>query len=73
MNNNTEETIFVGIFIRLSTEAIIRIIDFRSEIKEKLLTFFLKFNKKSRPKQVLSEFNLSTRMVLNDNNEYVFR
>jgi hypothetical protein len=73
MNNNTEETILVGIFIRLSTEAIIRIIDFRSDIKEKLLTFFLNFNKKSRRKQDSSEFNLSTRMVLNDNNEYVFR
>ena len=73
MNNNTEETILVGIFIRLSTEAIIRIIDFRSDIKEKLLTFFLNFNKKSRRKQDSSEFNLSIRMVLNDNNEYVFR
>ena len=72
--NNLEEIILVGIFIRLSTEAIIRVIDSRGEIKEKLTSFLMKLNnKKSRPKVDLSEFNLSTRMVLNDNNEYVFR
>lgn len=73
--NNIEETILVGIFIRLSTDAIIRVIDYGSEIKEKLLTSFLmKFNKKSRRKQDPNNlFNLNTQMVLNDNNEYVFR
>jgi len=65
--------IIYGILGGLLTEAIIRVIDSRSEIKEKLLTFFLNFDKKSRRKQDSSEFNLSTRMVLNDNNEYVFR
>ena len=44
------------------------------EIKEKLLTFLMKFNKKSRPKQDPNNlFNLNTQMVLNDNNEYVCR
>ncbi|HKO39845.1 MAG TPA: hypothetical protein VJU85_01180 [Nitrososphaeraceae archaeon] len=73
--NNIEETILVGIFIRLSTDAIIRVIDYGSEIKEKLLTSFLmKFNKKSKRKQDPNTlFNLNTRIVLNDNNEYVFR
>ncbi len=34
----------------------------------------MKFNKKSRRKQDPNNlFNLNTRMVLNDNNEYVFR
>ncbi len=33
--NNIEETILIGIFIRLSTDAIIRVIDYGSEIKEK--------------------------------------
>ena len=72
--NKIEETILVGIFIRLSTDAIIRVIDYRREIKEKLLTFLMQFNKKSRPKQDPNNlFNLNTQMVLNDNNEYVFR
>ena len=48
--NNIEETILVGIFIRLSTEAIIRVIDYGSEIKL-LTSFLMKFNKKSRRKQ----------------------
>jgi hypothetical protein len=66
--------IIYGILGGLLTEAIIRVIDSRSEIKEKSITFLLKFNKKSRRKQDPNDlFNLSTRMVLNDNNEYVFR
>jgi hypothetical protein len=66
--------IIYGILGGLLTEAIIRVIDSRSEIKEKLLTFFLNFDNKSRPKQDPNNlFNLNTEMVLNDNNEYVFR
>jgi hypothetical protein len=66
--------IIYGILGGLLTEAIIRVIDSRSEIKEKSITFLMKFNKKSRRKQDPNDlFNLSTRMVLNDNNEYVFR
>jgi hypothetical protein len=65
--------IIYGILGGLLTEAIIRVIDSRSEIKEKSITFLMKFNKKSRRKQDPNDlFNLSTRMVLNDNNEYVF-
>ena len=61
-----------GIFIILAAESIIRVIDFSSEIKDKL-TSFLKLNPRSTIKVDLSEFNLNTRMTLNDNNEYVFR
>ena len=73
---NSMETleILYRIIVGLSTEAIIRVIDSHGEIKEKLTSFLMKLNnKKSSPKVDLSEFNLSTRMVLNDNNEYVFR
>ena len=61
-----------GIFIILAAESIIRIIDFSSEIKDKL-TSFLKLIPRLTIKVDLSEFNLNTRMILNDNNEYVFR
>lgn len=61
-----------SIFIRLSAEAILRIIDYSDEIKDKL-TSFLKLSPRSKLKVDLSEFNLNTRMTLNDNNEYVFR
>ena len=60
------------IFISLSTLAILRIIDYSGEIKDKL-TSFLKLSPRSKLKVDLSEFNLNTRMTLNDNNEYVFR
>ena len=61
-----------SIFIILAAESIIRIIDFSSEIKVKL-TSFLKLIPRLTIKVDLSEFNLNTRMILNDNNEYVFR
>lgn len=61
-----------SIFIRLSAEAILRIIDYSDEIKDKL-TSFLKLRPRLKLKVDLSEFNLNTRMTLNDNNEYVFR
>lgn len=67
--------IIYRIIVGLSTEVIIRIIDSRGEIKKKL-TSLLKWkkDKKAKPEKVdLCEFNLNTRMTLNDNNEYVFR
>ena len=60
------------ILIGLLIKAILRIIDYSSEIKDKL-TSFLKLNPRSKLKVDLSEFNHNTRMTLNDNNEYVFR
>ena len=60
------------ILIGLLIKAILRIIDYSSEIKDKL-TSFLKLSPRSKLKVDLSEFNLNTRMTLNDNNEYVFR
>ena len=66
--------IIYGILIGLSTAAILRVIDSRSEIKEKLtLLMKQKKDQKLKPEVDLSVFNHNTRMTLNDNNEYVFR
>jgi hypothetical protein len=64
--------IIYGILVGLSTEAIKRVIDSSGEIKDKLSSL-LKLDTRSKLKVNLSEFNLNTRMTLNDNNEYVFR
>lgn len=64
--------IISNILIYLSIKAILRIIDYSDEIKDKL-TSYLKLSPRSKLKVDLSEFNLNTRMTLNDNNEYVFR
>ena len=66
--------IIYGILIGLSTAAILRVIDSRSEIKENLTSLMKqKKDQKLKPEVDLSEFNHNTRMTLNDNNEYVFR
>ena len=72
LNHMQHLEIIYGILVSLSTEAIKRVIDSRGEIMDKL-TSLLKLDTRSKLKVNLSEFNLNTRMTLNDNNEYVFR